>query len=40
MLVMLQMDQIPVNGLPQNIPDYLEIDVTIWMPMIESPLQM
>lgn len=28
MLVMLQMDQIPVSGLPQNIPDYLEIDVT------------
>lgn len=27
LLVMLQIDPIPVKGLPQNIPDYVEIDV-------------
>ena len=27
LLVMPQIDKIPVKGLPQNIPDYLDIDV-------------
>lgn len=28
LLVIQQMDQIPVKGLPQDIPDYIEIDIT------------
>ncbi len=28
LLVMTQLDKIPVKGLPQDIPDYLEIDIT------------